>query len=90
MKVRHILVEDPKFGDKTKYYYDQVAALGYDYETIADYDKAAFYYEKLWGAVPRVTKKKEKAKDRRRGRRCHLRQGGRRHLLGRRVPERSG
>ena len=39
VKVRHILVEDPKFGDKTKYYYDQVAALGYDYETIADYEK---------------------------------------------------
>lgn len=48
VRVRHILVEDPKFGDKTKYYYDQIGFLGFDYEQIADYDRAAFYYEKLW------------------------------------------
>ncbi len=48
MEIRHILVEDPGFGDKTKYYYDQVAALGFDYETIADFSKAAHYYELLF------------------------------------------
>jgi len=52
VKVRHILVEDPKFGPKTKYYYDQVGALGYNYEQIADYDQAANYYEKLWSLTP--------------------------------------
>jgi len=61
MKVRHILVEDPKFGDKTKYYYDQIGALGYDYETIADFDRSAFYYEKLWSLYP--DERKEKLKD---------------------------
>lgn len=65
VKVRHILVEDPKFGDKTKYYYDQVAALGFDYESIADFSKASFYYEKLWGLYPKQkeTKTKEGATD---------------------------
>jgi TolA-binding protein len=61
MTVRHILVEDPKFGDETKYYYDQIGSLGYDYETIADFDKAAFYYEKLWSLYPE--ERKELAKD---------------------------
>lgn len=60
VKVRHILVEDPKFGAKTRYYYDQIAALGYDYETIADFDKASFYYEKLWALYPDERKKAEK------------------------------
>lgn len=46
MKVRHELVE--KFP-KSKYYKDQVAALGFDYESIADFDKAATWYEKLYG-----------------------------------------
>ena len=55
VKVRHILVEDPAFGAgerSKKYYYNQVAALGYDYESIADYVKASHYYEKLWGLYP--------------------------------------
>ncbi len=52
MKVRHILVDDPAFGPKVKYYYDQIGFLGYDYERIADADKAAFYYEKLWSLYP--------------------------------------
>ncbi len=52
MKVRHILIDDPNFGPKTKYYYDQIGFLGYDYERIADADKAAFYYEKLWSLYP--------------------------------------
>ncbi len=48
IKTRHILVDDPKFGTKTKYYYDQIGALGFNYETIADFGKAAEYYEKLF------------------------------------------
>jgi tetratricopeptide (TPR) repeat protein len=60
VQVRHILVEDPKFGAKTKYYYDQVGALGFDYETIADFDKAAHYYEQLWDLFPEESKKKLK------------------------------
>lgn len=53
VKVRHILVDDPKFGPKTEYYYSQVAALGFDYEQIANYDKAAFYYEKVFALHPK-------------------------------------
>ena len=56
MKVRHILVDDPNFGPKTKYYYDQVGYLGYDYERIADAEKAAFFYEKLWSLYPEERK----------------------------------
>ncbi len=48
MEVRHILIDDPKFGEKTKYYYDQLGGLGFDYETVADFDKAATYYEKIF------------------------------------------
>ncbi|MCB9678897.1 MAG: tetratricopeptide repeat protein [Alphaproteobacteria bacterium] len=59
MKVRHILIDDPKFGVKTKYYYDQIAALGFDYQQIADYDKSAFYYEKLFNLFPAEVKKRE-------------------------------
>ncbi|RME27547.1 MAG: hypothetical protein D6798_04285 [Deltaproteobacteria bacterium] len=33
---------------KSKYYADQVAALGYDYETIADFEEAARWYEELF------------------------------------------
>ncbi|MEQ1564959.1 MAG: tetratricopeptide repeat protein [Myxococcota bacterium] len=61
MKVRHLLVEDAKFGPKVKYYYDQIGFLGYDYELIADYDKAALYYEKLWSETPAEKKKPENA-----------------------------
>lgn len=61
VKVRHILVDDPKFGAKSKYYYDQVGFLGYDYEQIADYDHAAFYYEKLWSLTTDEKKKPENA-----------------------------
>jgi len=53
MKVRRILVEDPNYGPKTKYYYTQVGALGYDYETIADFDHAAHYYELLFSLYPK-------------------------------------
>ncbi|MSQ03361.1 MAG: tetratricopeptide repeat protein [Myxococcales bacterium] len=45
MKVRHELVE--KFP-KSKYYKDQVAALGFDYESVADFGNAASWYEKLF------------------------------------------
>ncbi len=60
MKVRHILIDDPNFGPKTKYYYDQIGYLGYDYERIADAPKAAFYYEQLWSLYP---KEREKVAD---------------------------
>ncbi|MBT3221072.1 MAG: tetratricopeptide repeat protein, partial [Proteobacteria bacterium] len=60
MKVRHILIEDPKFGAATKYYYSQIASLGYDYETIAHFEKAAYYYEKLHALWPEERKKVEK------------------------------
>lgn len=53
IKTRHILVDDPKFGPKTKYYYDQIGALGYDYETVAAFDKAAGFYEKLFALYPK-------------------------------------
>lgn len=33
---------------KSKYYKDQVAALGYDYESMADFANAASWYEKLY------------------------------------------
>jgi TolA-binding protein len=62
MRVRHILVEDEKFGPKTKYYYDQIGFLGYDYELIADYTSAANWYEKLWSLTPAEKKKPEIAK----------------------------
>lgn len=53
IKTRHVLVDDPKFGPKTKYYYDQIAALGYDYELIAQFGKAAELYEKLFSLYPK-------------------------------------
>jgi len=62
MKVRHILIDDPKFGAKTKYYYDQIGSLGYDYETIADFSTSATYYEKLWSLYGEERKKIEKDK----------------------------
>lgn len=63
MKVRHILVEDEKFGPKTKYYYGQVGALGYDYERLADFEQAATYYDKLFSLYPEERKKVDKAGD---------------------------
>ncbi len=62
MKARHILIDDPKFGPKTKYYYDQIGALGYDYETVADFGIAANFYEKLWSLYPEERKKVAKDK----------------------------
>jgi tetratricopeptide (TPR) repeat protein len=61
MTVRHILVDDARYGAKTKYYYDQIAFLGFDYETIADFDQAAAMYEKLWALTPVELKKPENA-----------------------------
>lgn len=57
MRIRHILVDDPQFGDKTKYYYRAIESLGFAYESIASFDQAAFFYEKLFSLYP-----KEKAK----------------------------
>ena len=82
VKVRHILVEDPKFGDKTKYYYDQVGYLGYDYERIADYDKRGLLLREALDAVPRVV---QEGRVQGQGRR-DVGPRGRRHLLRRRVP----
>ncbi len=45
MKVRLELIS--KFP-KSKYYKDQVASLGFDYESIADFGEAANWYEKLF------------------------------------------
>jgi tetratricopeptide (TPR) repeat protein len=45
MKVRHELVEN---FPKSKYYKDQVAALGFDYESIADFNTSADWYERLY------------------------------------------
>jgi tetratricopeptide (TPR) repeat protein len=61
MTVRHLLVDDPKYGTKTKYYYDQIGFLGFDYETIANFDMAASMYEKLWALTPAEKKKPENA-----------------------------
>ncbi len=47
LKVRHILVEDSRFGDRTDYYFQHLAALGYAYEQIADFAVAAEWYERL-------------------------------------------
>lgn len=52
MKIRHILIDNEQFGPKTKFYYRQIAALGYDYERLADFEQAAFYYDKLFSLYP--------------------------------------
>ena len=62
MRIRHILIDDEKFGPKTKFYYSQVAALGFDYERLADFDIAANYYDQLWSLYPEEREKKVKAK----------------------------
>jgi tetratricopeptide (TPR) repeat protein len=59
--VRKILIDDPKFGPKTKYYYDQISNLGFDYEAIADFAKAAAYYEKMFSLYPAEVEKVKKA-----------------------------
>ncbi len=61
MAVRRTLVEDPKFGPKTKYYYAQVGALAFDYERLADFTNATKYYDKLVELYPEERKKVEKA-----------------------------
>jgi TolA-binding protein len=59
-RIRHILVEDPKFGANTKYYYSQVENLGGDYELIADFERASHYFELLWNLYPEERKKRDK------------------------------
>ena len=49
LAVRHILVEDPRFGAQTPYYFDHLAALCFAYEQIADFRTAASWYERLVG-----------------------------------------
>jgi tetratricopeptide (TPR) repeat protein len=67
MAVRHVLVEDERFGAKTKYYYDQVGALGYDYERLADFEQSAKYYDLLitvWDTErPKLIKARDAEKD---------------------------
>lgn len=48
MQARHVLIHDPRFGPSTPYYFDQLAAAGFDHERIADFDTAATYYEAVW------------------------------------------
>ncbi|MCB9663368.1 MAG: tetratricopeptide repeat protein [Alphaproteobacteria bacterium] len=60
MEVRHILVEDPKFAGKTRFYYSQVANLGFDYERLADFANAVKYYDLLFSLYP---KEREKTAD---------------------------
>ncbi len=61
MAVRHIMVDNPdnhpKLGPKSKYYYRQVGALGFDYERLADFERAAFFYDKLLELYPDERKK---------------------------------
>ncbi|HMV65318.1 MAG TPA: tetratricopeptide repeat protein [Myxococcota bacterium] len=63
MAVRTLLVEDAAFGPKTPFYYDQIAALGYDYERIADFASAARYYDKLIALYPAEREKLVKQRD---------------------------
>jgi tetratricopeptide (TPR) repeat protein len=51
LRVRLILIDDPRFGANTPYYVDQVAAVGFLYESVADFAKAADYYEQLFGLL---------------------------------------
>ncbi len=41
---------------ESKYYKDQLAFIGYDYETIADFSTSAMWYEKLYAADPKHEK----------------------------------
>ncbi len=45
METRHLLVDN---FPKSKFYKDQVAALGFDYESMADFANAAKWYDKLF------------------------------------------
>lgn len=56
MEARHALIEN---YPKSKFWKDQVAALGFDYESIADFDTAATWYEKLFETDPAFAKSKE-------------------------------
>ncbi len=56
LDVRLILIN--KFPS-SKYYKDQVAAIGFDYETIADFKNAADWYEKLFSIDNKHTAAKE-------------------------------
>jgi tetratricopeptide (TPR) repeat protein len=50
MEIRTRIVDEDGFGTKgaPKYYWDQMSALGFDWETIAGFDKAAGYYERVF------------------------------------------
>ena len=63
MAVRTTLVEDERFAGKTQYYYEQVGQLGFNYEQIADFDKASAYYDKLFSLYPAEREKLVKARD---------------------------
>ena len=63
MAVRHILVDDPQFTAKTPFYYTHVSQLGYDYETIATFDKAIHYYELQFSLYPKGKEALEKQQE---------------------------
>jgi tetratricopeptide (TPR) repeat protein len=48
MEARLVLVDDPRFGENTPYFAEQLAALGFDRESVADFAGAADSYERLW------------------------------------------
>jgi tetratricopeptide (TPR) repeat protein len=52
MRARHLLVDDPRFGPRSKHYYVSVEALAYGYERIAAFDRAATYYEEVFALYP--------------------------------------
>lgn len=56
MEARQTLIDN---FPKSKYYKDQLAFIGYDYETVADFGASAGWYERLYEA----DSKHEKAKD---------------------------
>ncbi|MEQ1564688.1 MAG: tetratricopeptide repeat protein [Myxococcota bacterium] len=61
IRARRQLVEDPRFGPRGEYYYEQLGPLGYAYESTAAFGDAASTYEALWAATPAQVRKPENA-----------------------------
>ena len=59
-RIRLLLVEDERFGPKTKYYKDHISALGYGFELVADFDRSAHYYETFFDVEMEARKKDKK------------------------------
>lgn len=62
MRVRHILVDDERFGEKTRFYYRQLGALGYDYERLANLEQATRFYDMMIELYPKEREKLAKDK----------------------------